>query len=580
MNIFSVFTFLGGLAMFLFGIQEMGESLEQAASGTLESMLKRLTSSKLKGMMLGLVVTSIIQSSSATTVTVVGFVNSNIMSLEQAISVIMGANIGTTVTAWLLSTIGIESTNFWVQLCKPSSFSPLMAVVGIIMMMFCKEDKKRGIGKILVSFAVLITGMDLMSSTVKPLSNNPAFVNLLTLFDNPFFGVLIGALITGVIQSSSASVGILQTLSTTGGLTLGMAIPIIMGQNIGTCVTGLLACIGTNKNARRAAIVHLYFNIIGTAIFLILYLVFYRMFSGLLTQTANPASIAIFHSVFNITTTAILMPFTGQLEKLARMTVRDSKEETDNEKTVLLDERLLITPALALTTCKEIMGQMTRLAVDNMTQAVALLGNYDKEAAHKIAEGEDRIDKYEDTLSTFLVKLSAKNLSEEDNRGVSKILHSIGDIERISDHSLNITETAEEIHTKQLQFSDDAKRELKILISAVEEILETATRALLSDDVPLAKWVEPLEEVIDDLGRELKLHHVNRLQGGSSTIEMGFVFADLLNNLERVADHCSNIAICVIELEQNEFNAHDYLNRMERSEFEKMYTECKKRYAL
>jgi len=580
-DIFNVLNMLGDLALFLFGMNYMGDSLERASSGKLESLLEKMTNSRIKGVLLGLVVTAIIQSSSATTVTVVGFVNSGIMKLAQAVPVIMGANIGTTVTAWLLSLTGISGDSLLLQLLKPTSFTPVLAIIGAAMIMFSKTEKKKDSAGILLGFAVLMYGMDMMSAAVKPLAEIESFRNLLLMFENPLLGVLAGLVLTAVIQSSSASVGILQALSLTGTITYGAALPIIMGQNIGTCVTALISCIGANRNARRAAMVHLYFNIIGTIVFMIAYLIAkYLLSIGLFAQIIDAAGVATVHSVFNVTCTILLLPFTKVLEKLACMTIRDRRENAE-EAVVMLDERLLTTPVFALARCKDLTAQMSDLAADTMHSAMSLIDKYTLEGAGRVSSGENKVDVYEDKLGSFLVKLSASRLSDNESREASKILHGIGDLERISDHAVNIMEVGQELHDKRLQFSPDAQAELTVVTDAIKEILDLAIRAYQSNDVPLAKSVEPLEEVIDDIIHELKLRHIERLKAGRCTVEMGFILNDLLTNYERVADHCSNLAICVIELDQGELNAHEYATRTgSELNFAAFYNTTKRKYAL
>ncbi len=580
MDFFSFLTMLGGLAMFLFGMSQMGDGLEKASSGKLESLLDKLTNNRIKAVALGAAVTAIIQSSSATTVTVVGFVNSGVMKLGQAIPIIMGSNIGTTITSWILSLVGIESSNFFIQLFKPTSFSPILAIIGAAMNMFAKSDKKKTVGGIFLGFAVMMFGMDMMSDAMKPLSGDPKFQSILTMFENPLLGVLTGAVLTGVIQSSAASVGILQMLALTGHISYGMAIPIIMGQNIGTCVTALISCIGANKNARRAAMVHLYFNIIGTIVFMVLYSVGRSLFDlPLFAEDINAAGIAIVHSIFNIASTLLLLPFPKMLEKLALFTIRDRAEE--KEETVMLDDRLLTASAFAISRCKDLTVEMSNIASDALTGAIRLVDTFTPEAAQKIKDGENKVDVYEDKLGTFLVKLSANNLSAAESREASKILHGIGDLERISDHAVNIMEVGQELYEKKIRFSEDAQAELNVVTAAVEEVLDLAIRAFQTDDVPLAKWVEPLEDVIDDIIRELKQRHIERLQAGRCTVEMGFIFSDLLANYERVADHCSNLAICVIELAQGEYNAHEYSIKTEgESDFNVLYNASRRKYAL
>jgi len=461
------------------------------------------------------------------------------------------------------------------------SFSPILAVIGSVMIMFSKNEKKKTMGGIFLGFAVMMYGMDIMSDAMSPLADMPEFQNILIMFENPLLGVLTGAVLTGVIQSSAASVGILQMLALTGSITYGAAIPIIMGQNIGTCVTALISCIGANKNARRAAMVHLYFNIIGTITFMVIYSAGDMLFTiPLLDESINAAGIAVVHSVFNIASTIMLLPVSSLLEKLAYLTIKDRPEEKE-EETVLLDERLLTASAFAISRCKDLTVEMANLANDTLLGAIDLIDAFSPEKAQKITEGEDRVDIYEDKLGSFLVKLSANNLSNEESREASKILHGIGDLERLSDHAVNVMEVGQELYDKKIRFSEDAQEELNVLTAAVKEILDLAIRAFETDDVPLAKWVEPLEEVIDDIIRDLKLRHIERLQAGKCTVETGFIFNDLLANYERVADHCSNLAICVIEIAQGEYNAHEYTNKTESgSEFALMYSAGKSKYVL
>ena len=582
MDIFAVLTMLGGLALFLFGMGQMGEGLEKMSGGKLESMLDKLTNNKIKGVVLGAVITAVIQSSSATTVTVVGFVNSGVMKLGQAIPVIMGSNIGTTMTAWLLSLTGIEGSNIVLQLLKPTSFTPVLAVVGAAINMFSKNEKKKTLAEILLGFAILMFGMDMMSGAVKPLADVPGFRNILTMFENPILGVLAGAVLTAIIQSSSASVGILQALALTGSVTYGAALPIILGQNIGTCVTALISCIGANKNARRTAMVHLYFNIIGTVIFLIAYLAAKYLFGwALLAMPIDAAGIAVVHSAFNVVSTVLLLPASGILEKLACLTIPDREQGGREEETVMLDERLLTASAFAIGRCKELIGQMADISRHTLLNAIALLDEYAEEGAKKVVADENRVDVYEDKLGTFLVKLSANNLTEEEGRETSKILHGIGDLERLSDHAVNIMEVAQELFEKKISFSDEARRELRVLTDAVREILDLTIRAFQTDDVKLAEWVEPLEEVIDEIIRDLKVRHIERLRAGRCTVEIGFVLNDLLTNYERVADHCSNLAINVIEIAQGEYNAHEYtIKTGEDSRFAELYEAARRRYAV
>lgn len=577
MDIFDVFMLLGGLVLFLYGMNVMGGGLEKLSGSKLERILENLTNNPLKGVLVGAGVTAIIQSSSATTVMVVGFVNSGIMKLKQAIGIIMGANIGTTVTAWILSLTGIQGDSIWISMLKPTSFAPILAVIGMGVIMFSKSGRKRDLGSILVGFFMLMFGMSAMSDAVAPLANSEAFTSILLLFTNPLFGVLAGAVLTAIIQSSSASVGILQALATTGSITYGMAIPIIMGQNIGTCATALISCIGANKNAKRAAMVHFYFNIIGTIIFLALFYVLDAIIGFSFTATSiNGAEIAMIHTVFNLTSTAIMLPFGNQLAKLATLTIREgSKEE------VLLDERLLNVPSFAIEQCKNVTGEMAALARNTLNMSLAMIDKYDAKTAKLIIENEDKIDRYEDVLGTYLVKLSARELSEEDSNEVSKLLHIIGDLERIGDHCVNIVESVQEMANKGIAFSNIAKGELGVMGSAVSEIVGFATDIVATEDLKLASKVEPLEEVIDGLETELKMRHVRRLKDGNCTIELGFIFSDLITNYERVADHCSNIAACVIQISVASFDMHEYLSVVKsETPFAEQYQVFKDKYTI
>ena len=557
MTIFNVFSLLGGLALFLFGMDIMGKALEKQAGGKLQKILSKLTDNPIKGFFLGLGVTAVIQSSSATTVMVVGFVNSGIMELHQAIGIIMGSNVGTTVTSWILSLSGLQGDSFFIQLLKPTSFSPLLAFIGILLYMG-KSEKRKGIGTILIGFAVLMTGMTTMSNAVTPLQDEAWFTNLFIRFSNPLLGVLVGALVTGIIQSSSASVGILQALSSTGVITYGSAIPIIMGQNIGTCVTALISSVGANKNARRAAMVHLYFNIIGVTLFLAMYyglnLVLHFTF---VNDTVTAWGIAVIHSVFNIAATAVLLPFANVLEKLAILTIPDDAEK---ESFALLDERLLKTPAVAVERARAATADMAELARVGVVQAMSLTHQWDDTLAQKVRDEEAKVDQYEDALGTYLVKLSSRELSHADSQSVNTLLHTISDFERISDHSVNLLSSAEEIHTKNIAFSQDAHEELQVLEGAVQDVLSRTTDAFRKADLHLASKVEPMETVVDELVRAIKARHVARLQAGSCSIEYGFVLEDLLTNYERVCDHCSNVAVAQIEVAQDSFDTHAYLN--------------------
>ncbi len=581
MDIFGVLELVGGLALFLFGMNLMGTGLEKSAGNKLKGFLESLTSKKINGFLMGAAVTAIIQSSSATTVMVVGFVNSGIMTLKQALHVIMGANVGTTITAWILSLAGIQGSNIFIQLLKPSSFTPILALIGIIFYMFLKSKKKKDIGLVLLGFATLIYGMEAMSAAVQPLGQMEGFRNLFLLFSNPILGVLLGAFVTGVVQSSSASVGILQALSATGQISIGATMPIIMGQNIGTCVTALISSVGTNKNARRAAIVHLYFNILGTAVFLTIYTILNKILSfSFVDQAANHLTIAIAHTIFNISCTALLLPFSELLEKLAYKTI---PEDNKKDKVLLLDARLFSTPSIALNRSKEITKEMADTSAEALKMSFGLINNYDKEKAEKVRDFEDQTDVYEDALGTYLVKLSSQSLSSRDSTEAAKILFLIGEFERIADYALNITESAQEIYEKKLIFSELAKSELSIMMAAVEEVVELSIKSFKENNLELAAKVDPLEEVIDGLKRSIKKQHIGRLQCNECTIELGFVFSDLLTVLERVSDHSSNIAGCVIEMSHNSMNMHDYQYKIKNErnqDFKKLFKEYSAKYAI
>lgn len=587
MDFFSFLSLLGGLAMFLYGMTALGDGLARVSGGKLERILEKLTSNRFRAVLLGAGVTAVIQSSSATTVMVVGFVNSGIMKLSQAVGIIMGANIGTTATAWILSLSGIESGNFFVKLLKPTSFSPVLAVIGVVLIMFSKKDRKRDVGTILIGFAILMFGMEAMSSAVKPLADIPEFTKVLTMFSNPVMGMLAGLILTAVIQSSSASVGILQALCATGSVTYGVALPIIMGQNIGTCVTALLSSIGAKKNAKRAALIHLYFNIVGTVVFMILFYTLNAFIDfAFLSKYANAAGIAVIHTGFNIFATLLLYPFSNGLVKLASLSVKEDKTtlETEADKEFqTLDVRFLESPAFAVEQCKNTAVRMAELSKDAFLKSMDLLKNYDDIKAVQVKEIEARVDKYEDMLGSYLVKLASKNLSEKDSGILTMLLHCIGDFERISDHAVNIIDTAKEIHDKGLEFSKKAGLELEVFSEAIRDIVEKTCNVFITEDLFLAGTVEPLEEVIDDMNDELKLRHVKRLRKGECTIEMGFIFSDITTNYERVADHCSNIAVCLIEINQNEFDTHEYLNKVKQkdnNEFHRKYEKYKEKYAL
>lgn len=589
MDFFSVLAMLGGLALFLYGMHSLGDGLEKLSGGKLERILERLTSKPVFAVLLGAGVTAAIQSSSATTVMVVGFVNSGIMKLRQAIYIIMGANVGTTITSWILSLTGIESGNFFIQLLKPTSFSPILALLGVIFIMFSKKEKRKDIGGILIGFAILMYGMDAMSSAVKPLADIPEFTNILTMFKNPFLGMIAGAILTAVIQSSSASVGILQALCATGALSFGSALPIIMGQNIGTCVTAMLSSVGTGKNARRAALVHLYFNIIGTLVFIIgFYAVNSFVHFEFLDTSASEMGIAVVHSSFNIAATLLLFPFAKLLERLACFTVKDNPEnsvkKTQMEKDFrALDTRFLDVPGLAISHCKGVAENMSQLSKECLFKAMSLVEHYDEDIAMEVSDLEDKVDKYEDELGTYLVKLSSRNLGENDSRMLTELLHCIGDFERISDHAINIQEAAKEMKDKELIFSEKAKKELQIFGQAVKDIVELSFKVFKEDDDHLARTVEPLEEVIDNLNIELKNRHIKRLRKGKCTIELGFVFSDITTSYERISDHCSNVAISLIQIHEDNYETHSYMDAMKQNEkknFKEQYEEYSEHYIL
>ena len=564
MTIFNALTLVGGLCLFLLGMNLMGQALERRAGGRLRTLLDKMTSRVMLGFLTGLGVTAIIQSSSATTVMVVGFVNSGLMTLRQAINVIMGANVGTTVTAWFLSLAGIDSGSLWVQLLKPASFTPVLALIGIIFYMFCKDTRKKDTGLILLGFTTLMFGMETMSGAVAGLRDVPAFTNLFLAFTNPLLGVLVGALVTAVIQSSSASVGILQALSVTGGVSYAAAIPIIMGQNIGTCVTALLSSVGTNKNARRAAIVHLLFNVIGVTVLLTAFCIVKAALSpALLDEPATMYGIAIVHSVFNILCTAMLLPAGGLLERLAMRLVPDGKSADEMAE---LDKRLLATPSLALQQARTLAGGMASCAARALENALAAFDAYTPELAHSIREDEERCDHYEDIIGTYLVQLSSRTMSQCESEEATELLKTIGDFERISDHAVNVLESAEELREKGLAFSGTAQEEYGVLAGAVREILHLAINAFAAGDSAAAAQVEPLEEVIDKLKEQMRTRHILRMQRGACSIEAGFVWSDLLTDLERISDHCSNIAGCVLDAAQHNLNLHETLRTVRRED--------------
>lgn len=581
MDIFGFLELIGGLALFLFGMSMMGTGLEKSAGNKLKGLLENLTSKKMNGFMMGLGVTAIIQSSSATTVMVVGFVNSGIMTLKQAIHVIMGANVGTTVTAWILSLTGIKGGNLLLQMLKPSSFTPILALIGIIFYLFINNERKKDIGLIMLGFATLIYGMEAMSAAVEPLGQVEGFRNLLLLFSNPLLGVLAGAVLTGILQSSSAAVGILLALSATGQITMGTAIPLIMGMNIGTCVTAMLSSIGTNRSARRAALVHLYFNVIGSLVFTILFIVANQLFTfAFVDQAANHVLIAITHSSFNILCTSLLLPFSGLLEKLAYKTI---PEDSKQDKVLLLDTRLFSTPTIALRRSREVAHEMAIISRDAIKQAITLVDDFDDKVALMVKDAEEQTDLYEDALGTYLVKLSSQNLSAIDTTESAKLLFLIGEFERIADYAMAISESAREMYEKKIQFSEQARKELAIMMAAVEESAEIAIQAFLDNDVLLAAKVDPLAEVINELKSTLKKQHIARLQCNECTIELGFIFSDFTTVLERISGHCSNIAGCIIEMSHESLSMHDYLYKAKNEQsniFAEQYEEYAKKYAI
>lgn len=591
MNIFGILSMIGGLALFLYGMDAMGAGLSKLSGGRMERLLEKLTSKRIMAVLLGAGVTAVIQSSSATTVMVVGFVNSGIMKLKQAVGIIMGANIGTTITSWLLSLTGIQGSSFVLQMLKPSSFSPILAVIGVGLIMFTKNEKKKDIGSIFIGFAILMYGMEAMSGAVAPLADNEKFTGILTMFSNPLLGLLAGTILTAVIQSSSASVGILQALCATGAVNFSTALPIIMGQNIGTCITAIISSIGTSKNAKRTAAVHLFFNITGTIIFMV---VFYTLnvfvHFQFLNTAASPAGIAVIHSLFNIGATILLFPFANLLEKMAIFVIPDKEsemEEMEEEKInpdlARLDERFLDKPGFAMEECRSVAINMARKSQKAMNLAIDLLGEYSDKTADRVEKLENQIDQYEDALGTYLVKLSGRELSIKDSRVLSVLLHCIGDFERISDHAVNIRDAAVEMHKKDLKFSEKAKQELGVFSNAIRDILDRAVMAFETGDVELAKEVEPLEQVVDALNKEEKQRHINRLRTGTCTIELGFILSDISTNFERAADHCSNIAVCLLQVDEGGFDTHEYLDILKEEnseEFQHEYMELSERYAL
>ena len=583
MTVQDLLAMLGGLAVFMFGMHTLSAALEKFAGGRLENWLEKMTSNPVKGVALGAGVTALIQSSAATTVMMVGFVNSGMMKLSQAIGVIMGANIGTTATGWILSLSGIKASGI-AAIFNPSFFTPVIAVIGVVLIMFTKSDRRKTFGTILIGFALLMFGMNMMSSAAEGLKDNEAFRNVMVMFTNPFLGVLVGALLTAVLQSSSVSIGILQTLAReTGTITYQIALPIILGQNIGSCVTALISSIGANKSAKRVAIVHLYFNIIGTVVFLSLFYIVNALIDlPFMEQQLEATGVAVIHTCFNVAVTLLFLPFTKQLEKLACLTIRDRPGDEDTE-VPMLDKRFLNTPSVAIEQCRNVAFKMAKLTKKTLLMSLGLVTKYDKEIAQTVADNENAIDIYEDNIGSYILKVASKDLSVNDSQVVSNLLHTIGDLERISDHAVNIMEAAEEMHTKKVKFSPAAVQEVDIMIKAVTEILEMSINSFMNSDVALAKEVEPLEDVIDGLRTELKNRHVERLREGVCTIELGFILQDLLTNFERVSDHCSNIAVCLIQIKENSMDTHEYMNelkKLEKSEFMDEFNQYKSKYAL
>lgn len=586
MDIFSTLTLMGGLSMFLFGMSTMGNGLSKMAGGKLESVLEKLTKKRILAVLLGAGVTAVIQSSSATTVMVVGFVNSGIMKLSQAVGIIMGANVGTTITSWILSLTGIEGSTLLIKMLKPSSFAPILAILGTILIMTSNgETKRKDVGNILLGFFILMFGMETMSGAVSGLKDNPSFAGLMTAFSNPILGMAAGAILTAIIQSSSASVGILQALSGTGTVHYSMALPIIMGQNIGTCITSIISSIGANKNAKRAAMIHLYFNLIGTILFMV---VFYSVNAfvdfAFLSDSANAPGIAVIHTVFNIGATLVLFPFSNQLVKLAEVTIPDGKSEREAmEEVVSIDERFLERPSFAMELCRNTARRMAEAVDKSINLALEVLLEYDKEKSNEVIRLESLADKYEDALGSYLVKLSSKNLSLADSQSMSIILHSISDFERISDHAMEIVKSAEEMHKKNLSFSNEARHEIEVLCKAVGDVCNLTIKSFCMDNDKSALHVEPLEEVIDTLSKRIKENHVKRLRSGKCSIDMGFILDDIIIGLERVSDHCSNIAIEMITIYDNRYNTHEYFKNFSREEmdlFNREYEKLLEKYPL
>ncbi len=585
MDIFCVLNMIGGLSLFLYGMSIMGNGLSKMAGGKLEIILEKLTTKRIFAVLLGAGVTAVIQSSSATTVMVVGFVNSGIMKLSQAVGIIMGANIGTTITSWMLSLTGIEGSTIWLKLLKPSSFSPVLAAIGIILFMTGKGDsKKKDVGGIFLGFAILMFGMETMSGAVSGLADNPSFTKMMTAFRNPILGMAIGAILTAIIQSSSASVGILQALCATGAVQYSVAIPIIMGQNIGTCITSIISSIGASKNARRAAMVHLYFNLIGTCLFMTAFYIINAFVKfAFLGDAANAAGIAAIHSLFNIGATIVLFPLANYLVKFSEMTIPDGKQEEAPTDNVSIDERFLGNPAFAMELCRGKVKEMAEISKNAIALSLEVLQDYDSAKAKEVKRLEGVMDNYEDVLGSYLVKLAGGNITTGDSQSMSLILHSISDFERISDHAMEIVNSAKEIHKKELSFTKKAKKEIETLSRAINDICSLTVNSFCEDNVEMALHVEPLEEVIDTLAMNIKKNHIKRLKKGKSTIEMGFILEDILTGLERVSDHCSNIAVEMITIYDNDYSTHEYFKNFsyeERKSFDKEYEELLKHYPL
>lgn len=564
MDIFSILTMIGGLALFLYGMEVLGDGLKKASGGKLEIILEKLTSNKLMAILLGAGVTAVIQSSSATTVMVVGFVNSGIMQLSRAVGVILGANVGTTVTAWILSLTDVKGSSVFLQLLKPSSFSPILAIIGIALLKMGKKDIHKNVGTILVGFAVLMFGMETMSSSVTPYAQSPEVSKILLMFSNPVLGMLVGLVLTAIIQSSSASVGILQALCISGAVSYATAIPIIMGENVGACMPALISGAGGNKGAKRAALIHLYYNIIKTVTFMaVFYAINALVHFEFLEQAASAVGVAVIHSAFNVVSVMIIYPFTSILEKLVYLTIPEEEEENlkvvqDKKEIQLLDSRFLNTPGFALEQCKNVAIDMANYAREALFLSMQLIDQYDKKAAGRVIELEELVDHYEDELGNYLVKLSSKHLTEKGSQELSVLLHCIGDFERISDHAINIAESAKEMYEKELAFSKKAQEELVVFTGAIKDIVNTSILVFQEEDLKLASMVEPLEEVIDYLNSEIKKRHVKRLRKGKCTIEMGFILSDITTNYERVSDHCSNVALCLLQLNEENFGTHEY----------------------